>query len=158
MSVMAATRSVVPTAAAAQPRDPGLPTSARPPSRDNHPPFTAGVRLRRRPAVIGLGIALIVLGSLGAAWLVTTLAGAAGVVVAARDIPAGQVITAEDLRVADIGGTTTGTAYIPAGALDDAIGRRTTVPLLTGQVVPPQAITGARLVPTGPPRPSSACR
>lgn len=161
MSVMSAARSVAggkaataatapATPARSGSRDPGVPSSARPPARDSHPPFTAGVRLRRRPALIGLGIALIALGALAAAWLVTTLAGTTAVVVMARDVAAGQQVTADDVRVVDIGGdlgATTGTAYVPAGAMGEVVGRRTTIPLLAGQVVPPKALTDGRLVP-----------
>ncbi len=131
-------------------RDTGLPTSARPPARDLHPPFTAAVRLRRRPALIALGIALIALGSLAAAWLVTTLAGTTAVVVVARDVTAGQELTADDVRVVDIGGNLTagtGTAFVPASAMDQVVGRRAVVPLLSGQVLPPLALTDGRLVP-----------
>ena len=157
MSVMATARPGPGTArdnpGAAAARDSGLPTSARPANRDLHPPFSAGVRLRRRPALIGLGVALIALGSLAAAWLVTTLAGTTAVVVVARDVAAGQELTGDDVRVVDIGGNldaatgSTGAAFIRAAALDQVVGRRATIPLLSGQVLPPQALTDGRLVP-----------
>jgi len=61
---------------------------------------------QRRPALAILAVLLILVGGLASALLVMRTSQQATVVVAARDIPAGQKITADDIKQARLGGDT----------------------------------------------------
>ena len=54
-------------------------------------------RLRRRPAVLGIGLALVALGGLTAAWFATAVDSSTPVVVAAAPLLRGQIVTADQL-------------------------------------------------------------
>jgi Flp pilus assembly protein CpaB len=61
---------------------------------------------QRRPALAILAVLLILVGGLASALLVMRTSQQATVVVAARDLPAGQKITADDIKQARLGGDT----------------------------------------------------
>lgn len=108
------------------------------------PPLRAP-RARRRPGLIALGVALIALGALTVAWLVSSSSQRLGVLVAARDIPFGTAISDADLAIADI-------AVDPGVAVIPAADRRTVV----GQVAATTVVAGSLLAPgqiavAGPP-------
>lgn len=66
------------------------------------PAVAAPIKQRRRPALIGLGVALIALGGVGAAYLATSVSDTQEVIAIAETIPRGTVITAEHLTTANI--------------------------------------------------------
>ena len=98
-------------------------------------------RLRRRPALAGLGIALVCFGGLAAGWIVTSMDSSTPVVVAAQDVYRGQVIAADDLAVARIGGLAP-SAGIPGADLAATVGQTAATDLPAGMPVPPTSVTG----------------
>ncbi|KPM50373.1 hypothetical protein ACG83_40240 [Frankia sp. R43] len=69
------------------------------------------------------------------------------VLAVARDVPAGRVLTAQDLRPVSVGG---GVDVVAADAVDAVVGRVAVVPLLAGSLLPPGAVgDGSRVPPTG---------
>lgn len=63
---------------------------------------TGQPRPRRRRGVVAGGLMLAALGGLVVAWMVSAAGGRADVLVVAREVPYGQVITADDLGVAAV--------------------------------------------------------
>ena len=103
-------------------------------------PVTAPPRLRRRPAVAGLGIALVALGGLAAGWLATSMDDSTPVVVAAREVYRGQVIGPEDLAVANISGLSPA-AVLPGDQVDAVVGQTATTDLQAGVPVAPGSVS-----------------
>src|SRR4051794_8348386 len=103
------------------------------------------VRTRRRPLMIGLGLALTALGGLGAVWLASTGTGTTAVVGVAREVRAGQVIQRQDLVGVEIA-TGSGLRAVPVRRAEDVVGKRTLVRLLPGSLVHPDAVAD-KLVP-----------
>src|SRR4051794_14895104 len=103
------------------------------------------VRTRRRPLMIGLGLALTALGGLGAVWLASSGAGTTAVIGVAREVRAGQVIQRQDLVSVEIG-TGSGLRAVPVQRAEDVVGKRTLVRLLPGSLVNPDAVAD-KLVP-----------
>ncbi|MER5352595.1 SAF domain-containing protein [Kitasatospora sp. NPDC002551] len=108
-----------------------------------------GTRRSRRPALVAVGVALAAVGGLAGAYLVNQAGQRTDVIAVARDIPAGKVITADDLRSAsmvadpalhpvpvtrsaDILGKTAA-ADLPAGALVTDSSVRTGQPIAAGK-------------------------
>lgn len=98
------------------------------------------VRSRRNPVALAAGAALLVAGAAGTAWLVTAMADATPVLVTARDVPAGAVLTAADLAVAQVG-VDPSVAAIPATDRDTVIGQRAAAALPTGLLLAPDLVT-----------------
>lgn len=97
------------------------------------PPRRLGAR-RRRPAVLAMAAALIAAGGLGGAALYNSSGQRIAVLAVARDVPMGQVITADDLVVAHIAGDP---ALRPLDARDLArtVGLRATTDLKRGAML-----------------------
>lgn len=113
------------------------------------PPTTAGggstiispaPKLRRRPTLIALGIALIALSAAAAAWLTTTVGNTQSVLAVRTTLDRGSVITAADLLTANINADP---ALSPIGVADrdQVIGKRTAVDLAAGSLLTPAALT-----------------
>jgi SAF domain len=108
-------------------------------------PALEPVRTRRRPLLVGLGVALTALGGLGAFWLATTGTGTVTVVGIAKEVRAGDVIQKGDL---------VGVQVAPGAALRtlsvdhyaDVVGKRSLVRLLPGSLLNPDAVAD-KLVP-----------
>ncbi|TDE12592.1 SAF domain-containing protein [Jiangella asiatica] len=66
------------------------------------PAVAAPPKQRRRPALIGLGVALVALGGLGAAWLATSVSNTVDVIALRNDVARGEIIEASDLTTASI--------------------------------------------------------
>jgi SAF domain-containing protein len=116
---------------------PGAPPVAR--------PALQPVRTRRRPLLVGLGVALTAVGGLGAAWLASSGTGTIAVVGVAHEIHAGQVIHRQDLvSVQIVAGS--GLSSLPVQRAEEAVGKRSLVRLLPGSLVNPSAIAD-KLVP-----------
>jgi SAF domain len=108
-------------------------------------PALEPVRTRRRPLLVGLGVALTAIGGLGAFWLATTGNGTVTVVGIARELRAGDVIQKGDLVGVQVApGTALRTLSVDHYA--DVVGKRSLVRLLPGSLLNPDAVAD-KLVP-----------
>jgi hypothetical protein len=108
-------------------------------------PALEPVRRRRRPLLVGLGIALTALGGLGAAWLASTGTGTVTVVGVAKEVRAGDVIQKDDL----VGVPVAPNSPLHTLSVDhyaDVVGKRSLVRLLPGSLLNPDAVAD-KLVP-----------
>ncbi|WP_063748871.1 SAF domain-containing protein [Streptomyces sp. NRRL B-24484] len=105
------------------------------------PPRTLRAR-RRRPAVLAMAVALIAAGGLGGAALYTSSGQRIAVLALARDVPMGQIVTADDLVVAHIAGDP---VLRPLDARDRTrtIGMRATTDLRRGALLLKADVTTA---------------
>ncbi|RCV49283.1 hypothetical protein DEF23_10510 [Marinitenerispora sediminis] len=78
-------------------------------------------------------------GGLVAALAVDRLDDRRGVLVAGADLPAGHVVTAADLRIAQLAGTD-GLSVVGENQLAETVGRTLTVPVAEGSVLPETAL------------------
>ena len=108
--------------------------------RSVKPPALAATRTRRRPGVLAAGVALVVVGALGAAYLSQVVGDTAPVVAVARDVQPGQVIERADLTVADVSNDPA-LAPVPADRLAELVGQRAAVALTTGSLLTDAAVT-----------------
>jgi hypothetical protein len=115
-------------------------------SRRAAPPPVAPPRTRRRTGILAVGVALVALGALGAAYLTQAVGGTVAVVAVARDVAPGEVVQAADLTIADIS-TDPALSPVPAGQLQSVIGQRAAVALTAGSLLTDAAVTPT-VVPT----------
>lgn len=110
------------------------------------PTITPAPKLRSRPRVAAAGIALIALGGLGGAYLLTSTTTAVSVVAVADDVQRGEILAEGDLTTAAV---TPDPALrtVPADALPGLLGQRAATDLTAGSVLTPTGTTDA-LVPT----------
>jgi hypothetical protein len=118
------------------------PTPSQPPTAR---PVLEPVRTRRRPLLVGLGVALTALGGLGAAWLASTGTGTITVVGVAREIRAGQVIHWQDLVSVQIAAGSS-LSSLPLQRAEEVVGKRSLVRVLPGSLLNPSAVAD-KLVP-----------
>ena len=111
------------------------------------PTMTPAPKLRSRPRVAAAGIALVAIGGLGGAYLLTNSTSAVPVVALATTVHRGELITAADLTVATINPDPALTT-IPQSQQGALIGRRAATDLAAGSVLTPGSVTTA-LVPAG---------
>lgn len=102
-------------------------------------------RSRRRPAVIGAGVALLALGALTSAWLVGAAGDTVPVVALAADVQRGAVLERTDLRVVDVRPDPV-LAIVPEARLEEVVGSTAATGLLAGSLLTP-ASTMDQLVP-----------
>lgn len=105
-------------------------TSAAPRS---NPPSVAP-RSRRRPALLLLGVALVAAGGLATAWVVAQAGDRTAVVVTARALEFGQVVTAADLTTAEIS-LDPSVNTVPANQRDTIVGQVATAAMPAGAIV-----------------------
>ncbi len=105
------------------------------------------VRARRRPALMALGIACIATGALAAAWLVGRAGDRVGVLVVAREVPYGAVVSASDLAVSEVS-VDPAVDTVPAGDLTTVVGQVAAVRMVAGTLLSPSWLQAA-----APPRP-----
>lgn len=98
-------------------------------------------KLRRRPMLWAVGIALIALGGLLAAWITTTVSDSESVLALRADVDRGSVIEAEDLMTVQISGDPS-LKLVPAAQQADVVGQRAGRDLTAGALLPRAAITG----------------
>ncbi|PZF82768.1 SAF domain-containing protein [Jiangella anatolica] len=98
------------------------------------PAVAAPPKQRRRPALIGLGVALVALGGLGAAWLATSMSDTVRVVAVREDVARGEQITEDDLTTANIN-TDPALDPIPAARQSEIVGQYASVDLPAGTLV-----------------------
>ena len=97
-------------------------------------------RMRRKPAVVALSLALVVLGAFLSMWAYLSLGNAQQVVAVRADIARGSVITQDALQVVRVG-VDPALAVVPASQLESLVGQRAGVDLRAGQLVVPAAVT-----------------
>lgn len=120
----------------------GAAKSSRPPRPESR------VRSRPRPAIIALGFALVIVASLGGAWLYMSTGQTVQVISANAPIARGDQITREDLTTVEIPEGQT----IPSYTVDDAksvIGQYAVVDIPQGTLISPNNIAGNAGVPEG---------
>lgn len=103
------------------------------PSFNGTAPPARPLRTRsHRPGLIATAVLLVVGFALGGALLVSTAGDTSTVLVAARPVPAGQVLTAADLTTASVSGSVRAIAAADASTV---VGRTAAVSLVAGQVL-----------------------
>lgn len=110
-------------------------------------PTITPTRTRRRSGVLAAGVALVVVGALGAAYLTQVVGDTARVVAVAQDVQPGEVIERTDLIVADVS-TDPVLDPVPASRLTELVGRRAAVALTTGSLLTDAAVT-EQVLPAG---------
>lgn len=90
---------------------------------------------RPRPSMLLVGLVLVLASVLGVGALVHSVSGEHAILVMADTVPAGQVITASDLRVLNVSEDTGGLAVIDSSAEASVVGRPAAVTLLAGTPV-----------------------
>ncbi len=108
-----------------------------------------GPMRRRSPAMVSLGIVLVVLCAL-AAWEYVSSTGPAtrSYLAVYTDVPVGAEITADDLQVVSVT-PVAGLTAVPADQESAVVGQYVTVPLLAGTLLAPTAIAPHRTIATG---------
>lgn len=138
---MARNRTSPPTTA------PG-PTTLNGAGPDGPPPLpviTPAPRLRRRRGLVGVGVALVAIGGLGGAYLLTSSTNAVPVLALTTTVHRGELITATDLTVATINPDPALTT-IPESQQGALVGQRAATDLAAGSILTPTSVTTA-LVP-----------
>ncbi len=125
------------------PPPPGQAPAGRPPSAR---PAPEPVRTRRRPLLVGLGVALTALGGLGAVWLASTGTGTVTVVAVAREVRAGEVIEKDDLVSVQVAAGSP-LRTVSLDAYREVVGKRSLVRLLPGSLINRDAVAD-KLVPS----------
>lgn len=105
-------------------------------------PMVPGVRTRRRPGLVALGVALVATGALLSAWLVGQAGDRTPVLVLARDVPYGATLTRADLATTDVA-VDAAVGTVPVDGLDDVLGSTAVVPLLAGSLLSRDAVGSA---------------
>jgi hypothetical protein len=111
-------------------------------------PVLPAPRHRRRPALLALAVAMVVLGVLGAAYLATSLGKTTSVIAVAREVPQGQVITAADLAEARVPADPA-LSPIPFRDREQVVGLLAATTLLPGSLLTTESVTAERLPPPG---------
>lgn len=107
-------------------------------------PAPVGPRERRvRLGHLGLAIALVVVGALGAAALVTMVAAEGEYLAIARDVEYGAQITNEDLVTVRIG-RPPGLDPVPASEINRVVGNYAAMPLAAGTLLTASQVTAER--------------
>ncbi|MEU6072302.1 SAF domain-containing protein [Micromonospora sp. NPDC047074] len=107
------------------------------------------VRQRRmRPGLLGLAVLLIALGGLGAAFAVTSVRATGSYLAVARAVEVGRQISADDLVPVQVAGGQ-GLSPVPAGRLDEVVGKRAAVSLTPGTLLTMAQLTDDPLLGPG---------
>lgn len=111
-------------------------------------PRAAVPRGRRRPALLALGVLLVVLGVLSGAWLINSAGDRVSVVAVARPVPFGEVINAEDLSRAEVS-VDPAVDTVPAEDLGQVVGLVAATNLTAGSLLTRAAVTDVAPPATG---------
>ncbi|MGW7067105.1 SAF domain-containing protein [Streptomyces sp. NPDC054878] len=96
---------------------------------------------RRRRSFMVIGAVMVLAGALGFAGLLNASGERSDVLALARDVPAGQKVTAADLRVVALP-KDPGLKPVAATKKDTVVGRRTVAALSQGTLLTPRQLTG----------------
>ena len=102
------------------------------------PPVGAAEGTRSTPLAL-LGVASVVVGALVFLGIYTSIDSRQSVLVAARRVAPGQVITAEDLTTASVS-VSEGTEVVPASGAADVVGQTAAVGLVPGAILSPSQL------------------
>jgi hypothetical protein len=94
-------------------------------------------KTRRRPALIAVGIALVILGALAMVFITSTLGQTRQVLALTDGVARGAVINAEDLTVVELPAGPTNLQAVNAGDLSSIVGQHATAELLPGSLLTP---------------------
>lgn len=97
------------------------------------------VRTRRRPVLIILSVAALLLSALGGVWLWTAATSSVEVVVARTTVPRGTVITAGDVMIARVS-LDPSVASVPASQASAVVGKRAALDIAAGGLLTPAVI------------------
>ncbi|MGI5262503.1 SAF domain-containing protein [Streptomyces angustmyceticus] len=122
--------------------------TAAPPMRPETPIGAGPVPRRRKRSMLVLGVLVTLVGVLGTSMLVRSAGDRADVLAVARDVPAGQEITAEDLTTAALPDDPA-LQPVKASEKSSVIGRRATAPLHPGELLTDAQVHGGKTLPTG---------
>jgi flagella basal body P-ring formation protein FlgA len=111
--------------------------SRRPPASA---PAIAPAKTRRRSGVLAAGLALVVVGALGAAYLTQVVGDTVQVVAVAQDVQPGELIERADLTVADVS-VDPALTPVPATRLTEFVGQRAAVALTAGSLLTDAAVS-----------------
>ncbi|MGW1056589.1 SAF domain-containing protein [Micromonospora rubida] len=107
------------------------------------------LRQRRvRPGLLGLAVLLIALGGLGAAFAVTSVRATGSYLAVARPVEVGRTLSADDLVTVQVAGGQ-GLRPVPAGQLNEVVGKRAAVALAPGTLLTPAQLTDDPLLGPG---------
>ncbi len=124
----------------------GSTSSTRPAGGGSHPRLPVA-RRDKRPALAALAALLVLVGALGSAWAAFRSGDRVDVLVAAREIPVGAEVVAEDFteaRVAADAGS-----VVSADAVANFVGTHATARIPQGTLVNRTMFTGGDIVPDG---------
>lgn len=105
-------------------------------------------RSRRRPGLLLAGLAMVAVGALAAIWLVSASGHRVPVVMAARDVPYGAVLTRADLTTTAVS-VDPSVATVPAADTALLVGQTATTTLTTGQLLTRAQVTVGGVLKTG---------
>ncbi|MGC4947963.1 SAF domain-containing protein [Streptomyces sp. DT224] len=108
------------------------------------PPRTLATR-RRRPALIGLSVALIAAGGLAGAFTVLNSGERTPVLMVAKAVPYGTVVTEGDLTVVSVG-LDPALKPVKAADRDEIVGKRAATDLMAGSLVTGGSVTDKPLL------------
>lgn len=97
-------------------------------------------KLRRRPMLVAVSAALVVIGGLTSAWAYSTSTTTQQVVAVRTDVPQGEVITRDDLQVIRIS-LDPALSSVPAERLDALVGQHAAFALTAGSLISDRAVT-----------------
>jgi hypothetical protein len=115
------------------------PAPAKPASLIPAPPRP--IKARRRPYLVALGVALIVLGALAMVFITSTLGQTRPVLAVTTTVSRGQVIEATDLAIVDLPAGPTSLKAVPSSDMDSIVGQVATTELLPGGILTPKSYT-----------------
>lgn len=115
------------------------PAPAAPPRTGDTPPVRLLGSGPRRWRWLVLALVLMIVGALGGVMALERTDDRQGVLVADTDLPAGHVVTADDLKVARIS-VAQGVSFVGAERLEEAVGQTLTVPVTEGGVLAESAL------------------
>lgn len=99
------------------------------------------LRPQRRPRMVALGIALVVISGLGGVALANNLSNSYSVVAVSKDVARGEQITASDLVDVKIPNGSTGLDTIPASQASSLVGQLAASDLHAGTTLSPDSLT-----------------
>ena len=105
-------------------------------------------RGRRRPALLVAGLAMVALGALAAIWLVSASGHRVPVVMLARDVPYGTILTQADLTTTAVSVDPT-VSTVPAADAASLVGQTATTNLTRGQLLSRGEVTVAGVLKIG---------